>query len=118
MHEGSANPDRDAQFAHLNAAAAAALAAGEPVISVDTKKKELVGDFKNAGRTWRPTKTPPRVRVHDFVILVEAAARGARLDSLLHGREQLDQDGEVQRFAINQHTVHIEDDGLEATHRG
>jgi len=66
--EGSANPDRDAQFAHLNAAAAVALAAGEPVISVDTKKKELVGDFKNGGREWRPTGQPEEVQMHDFAI--------------------------------------------------
>ena len=66
--EGSANPDRDAQFAHINATATAALAAGEPVISVDTKKKELVGDFKNGGRAWRPQGQPEEVRVHDFVI--------------------------------------------------
>jgi hypothetical protein len=66
--EGSSHPDRDAQFAHINAAAEAALAAGVPVISVDTKKKELVGDFKNGGREWRPQGTPEDVRVHDFVI--------------------------------------------------
>jgi hypothetical protein len=66
--EGSANPDRDAQFAHINATAEAALAAGEPVISVDTKKKELVGDFKNGGRDWQPKGTPEAVRVHDFAI--------------------------------------------------
>jgi transposase len=66
--EGSAHPDRDAQFAHLNAAAEAALAAGEPVISVDTKKKELVGDFKNGGREWRPKGAPQAVRMHDFAI--------------------------------------------------
>ena len=62
------HPDRDAQFAHLNAAAEACLAAGEPVISVDTKKKELVGDFKNGGREWRPKGEPEEVRVHDFAI--------------------------------------------------
>jgi hypothetical protein len=66
--EGSAHPDRDAQFAHLNAAAEAALAAGGPVISVDTKKKELVGEFKNGGREWHPKGTPEEVRVHDFAI--------------------------------------------------
>ena len=66
--EGSGHPDRDAQFAHINAAAEAFLAAGEPVISVDTKKKELVGDFKNGGREWQPTGTPEDVRVHDFVL--------------------------------------------------
>jgi len=66
--EGSGHPDRDAQFAHLNAAADAALAAGEPVISVDTKKKELVGGFKNGGREWHPEGTPEEVRMHDFAL--------------------------------------------------
>jgi hypothetical protein len=66
--EGRVSPDRDAQFAHINAAAEAFIAAGEPVISVDTKKKELVGDFKNGGREWRPKGEPEAVRVHDFVI--------------------------------------------------
>jgi len=51
--EGDSHPDRDAQFSHLNESVRAQLAAGEPVISVDTKKLELVGDFKNAGRAWR-----------------------------------------------------------------
>jgi hypothetical protein len=64
--EGALHPDRDAQFEHINAVAEAAVAAGEPVISVDTKKKELVGDFKNAGREWRPKGEPELVRVHDF----------------------------------------------------
>ena len=66
--EGSANPDRDAQLAHINAAAEAALAAGEPLISVDTKKQELVGDFKNGGREWQPKGSPEEVRMHGFVI--------------------------------------------------
>jgi hypothetical protein len=56
--EGSHNPDRDAQFHYLNGRVKEALAAGEPAISVDTKKKELVGDFKNAGREWRPKGLP------------------------------------------------------------
>jgi len=64
--EGSSHPDRDAQFEYINTVAKAALAAGQPVISVDTKKKELVGDFKNAGREWRPRGEPELVRVHDF----------------------------------------------------
>ena len=64
--EGSQHPDRDAQFCHINATAKAAIDAGEPVISVDTKKKELVGDFKNGGREWRPTGQPVPVRTHDF----------------------------------------------------
>ena len=66
--EGGQSPDRDAQFHHINEGVAAALAAGRPVISVDTKKKELVGDFRNNGREWRPRGSPESVRVHDFVI--------------------------------------------------
>jgi hypothetical protein len=65
--EGSRNPDRDAQFEHLNAAAVAMQAAGKPVISIDTKKKELVGDYKNAGSDYRPGGCPDKVKVHDFV---------------------------------------------------
>ena len=64
--EGRQHPDRNAQFAHINATAATFLRQGEPVISVDTKKKELVGDFKNAGREWQPPQTPEHVQVHDF----------------------------------------------------
>jgi transposase len=64
--EGSQHPDRDGQFEQINATVEAALAAGEPVISVDTKKKELVGEFKNHGREWRPKGSPIPVRVHDF----------------------------------------------------
>jgi len=66
--EGSSHPDRDAQFAHIARNTAAALAEGQPVISVDTKKKELVGPFRNPGREWRPQGTPEQVRVHDFLI--------------------------------------------------
>ncbi len=66
--EGDSHPDRDAQFAHINTSISRALAEQQPVISVDTKKKELVGDFKNAGREWRPQGDPEEVRVHDFLI--------------------------------------------------
>ena len=66
--EGTHNADRDAQFGYINAKVAEALAVGEPAISVDTKKKELVGDFKNAGRELRPKGCPEPVRVHDFKI--------------------------------------------------
>ena len=65
--EGSRHADRDAQFHHINAAVNAALAAGEPVISVDTKKKELVGPYKNGGREYRPRGDPEQVNVHDFI---------------------------------------------------
>jgi len=64
--KGRQHPDPDAQFRHINAVARRAVERGQPVISVDTKKKELVGDFKSAGREWRPTGEPELVRVHDF----------------------------------------------------
>jgi hypothetical protein len=64
--EGSRHPDRNAQFEHINAKVIAAQAAGQPVISVDTKKKELVGNFKNGGSDSRPKGEPLRVNVHDF----------------------------------------------------
>jgi hypothetical protein len=66
-HEGSNHLDRDAQFEHINANVVAAQATHQPVISVDTKKKELVGNFKNGGSDWRPKSSPSRVNVHDFV---------------------------------------------------
>ncbi len=66
--EGVGHPDRDAQFEHINAAVKEFQAAGEPAISVDTKKKELVGDFRNGGRELRPKGRPEPVRVHDFAI--------------------------------------------------
>ena len=66
--EGTSHPDRNAQFEHINTEVKAFQAAGEPAISVDTKKKELVGDFKNGGRELRPKSQPEPVRVHDFVI--------------------------------------------------
>jgi len=66
--EGSGHPDRDAQFAYISQSVSAALAEQQPVISVDTKKKELVGDFRNGGREWHPQGQPEEVRVHDFLI--------------------------------------------------
>jgi hypothetical protein len=64
--EGASHPDRDAQFEHINQTVTAAIAAGEPVISVDTKKRELVGDFKAVGREFEPKGKPVEVRGHDF----------------------------------------------------
>jgi transposase len=66
--EGASHPDRDAQFHHISSKIREFQTAREPVISVDTKKKELVGDFKNNGRELRPKGDPEKVRVHDFVI--------------------------------------------------
>ncbi len=65
--EGAGHPDRDAQFKHINAQVRRFQNRDQPAISVDTKKKELIGDFKNAGREWRPRGEPEEVRVHDFL---------------------------------------------------
>lgn len=65
--EGRQHPDRNAQFEYINRQVKAALRAGQPAVSVDTKKKELVGNFKNAGREWRPKGHPIEVDVHDFM---------------------------------------------------
>ncbi len=66
--EGASHPDRDAQFNYISDQVKTALADGQPAISVDTKKKELVGDFRNNGREYRPKGDPEKVRVHDFLI--------------------------------------------------
>ena len=65
--EGDSHPDRNAQFEHINLMVTRFQQRGEPVISVDTKKKELIGQFKNGGREWRPKGRPEEVKVHDFV---------------------------------------------------
>jgi hypothetical protein len=65
--EGSRHPDRDEQFQHINSQVLAVQAAGQPVISVDTKKKELIGEYKNGGGDYRVTGCPDNVRVHDFI---------------------------------------------------
>ena len=65
--EGASHPERNEQFEHINEQTKGFQAAGQPVISVDTKKKELVGDFHNGGREWRPSGEAEQVRVHDFV---------------------------------------------------
>jgi transposase len=66
--EGSSHPDRDAQFRYINQVVRRSMKRAQPAISVDTKKKELIGDFKNPGREWRPAGKPEPVRVHDFLI--------------------------------------------------
>jgi hypothetical protein len=65
--EGGAHPDRNAQFEHINVMVQRFQHRGQPVISVDTKKKELIGEFKNGGREWRPKGEPEEVKIHDFV---------------------------------------------------
>lgn len=72
--EGPQHPDRDAQFRYLNARVKAFLRQGDPVISVDTKKKELIGAFRNGGRTWRRQGQPRRVLAHDFPNLASGKA--------------------------------------------
>lgn len=64
--EGASHPDRDAQFRHINRQVLAFQQAGQPVVSVDSKKREMIGDFKNAGQEWRPAGTPENVRAKDF----------------------------------------------------
>jgi hypothetical protein len=64
--EGSQHPDRNAQFEHINDQAKRFLASGDPVVSVDTKKKELVGEYKNGGREWQPKGEPVKAPTHDF----------------------------------------------------
>ena len=72
--EGKQHPDRDAQFRHINDTVSAAIASGQPAISIDTKKKELVGEFKNGGREWHPTGRAPRVNTDDFPSMADGKA--------------------------------------------
>jgi len=100
--EGANHPDRDAQFAHINATVKAAIADGEPAISVDTKKKELVGDFKNNGRELRPKGQPEAVRVHDFKIpeLGKVAPYGVYDIAANHGWVSIGIDADTAAFAV------------------
>jgi hypothetical protein len=100
--EGSNHPDRDAQFAHINRTVNAAIAAGGPAISVDTKKKELVGDFKNAGRELRPQGQPEPVRAHDFKIpeLGKVAPYGVYDIAANHGWVSVGIDADTGAFAV------------------
>ena len=101
--EGSHHPDRDAQFGYINRQVTSALEAGEPAISVDTKKKELVGDFKNAGREYRPKGQPEAVRVHDFLIpeLGRASPYGVYDIGENAGWVSLGIDHDTASFAVN-----------------
>lgn len=101
--EGTRHPDRDAQFGYINDRVKQALAAGEPAISVDTKKKELVGDFKNGGREYRPKGQPEPVRVHDFVIpeLGRAAPYGVYDIASNAGWVSVGIDHDTASFAVN-----------------
>jgi hypothetical protein len=100
--EGANNPDRDAQFQHINAAVKAAIADDQPAISVDTKKKELVGDFKNGGRELRRQGDPEAVRVHDFMIpeLGKAAPYGVYDIAANEGWVSVGIDADTAAFAV------------------
>jgi hypothetical protein len=101
--EGDSHPDRDAQFAHINSQVAEALAEQQPVISVDTKKKELVGDFRNPGREYRPQGDPEEVRVHDFLIkeLGRAVPYGVYDLAANSGWVSVGVDHDTAAFAVN-----------------
>ena len=100
--EGTAHPDRNAQFEHLNAQVEAFQEQGQPVISVDTKKKELIGDFKNEGQEWQPQGKPEPVRVHDFVddALGKAIPYGVYEPARNTGWVSVGQDHDTAAFAV------------------
>jgi hypothetical protein len=101
--EGTDHPDRNAQFEYINKKVKQALAAREPAISVDTKKKELVGDFRNGGREYRPKGQPEPVRVHDFIIpeLGRAAPYGVYDIADNAGWVSVGIDKDTASFAVN-----------------
>ena len=101
--EGRQHPDRDAQFRHINARVARQLRAGHPAVSVDAKKKELVGAFKNAGRAWHPKGHPERVRVHDFVDPAQGKAIPYGVYDLAQNRGwvSVGVDHDTATFAVN-----------------
>ena len=103
--EGKQHPDRDAQFGHINAAASRYLKAGDPVISVDSKKKELIGEtpgYKNNGRDWQPQGQPVRVGVHDFPdpTMPKAVPYGIYDLSANTGWVTVGSDGDTAAFAV------------------
>ena len=101
--EGDSHPDRDAQFGFINAQVGAAVADKQPVISVDTKKKELVGDFRNQGREYRQQGNPEEVRVHDFLIkeLGRAVPYGVYDLAANSGWVSVGVDHDTAAFAVN-----------------
>jgi len=101
--EGASHPDRNAQFEYINASVRRFQDRGEPAISVDTKKKELVGDFRNGGREWRPQGTPEEVRVHDFLDKRLGKAIPYGVYDLVHnqGWVSVGIDHDTAQFAVN-----------------
>ena len=113
MEEGEDHPDRDAQFRYINKQVRKAVCQGDPVISVDTKKKELVGNFENKGRQWRRTKEPERVNGHDFpIIAATTTAKGlsvtCRLDHRKYPTGRKVTDEEMATVLLTPHTFHGE----------
>jgi len=100
--EGDQHPDRNAQFEYINKKVKRFMAAEQPVISVDTKKKELVGEFKNGGREWRPKGEPEPVRVHDFIIRKQGKAAPYGIYDLAHntGWVSVGVDHDTAAFAV------------------
>jgi hypothetical protein len=101
--EGGQHPDRDAQFGYLNDQAQAHIAGGDAVVSVDTKKKELVGEFKNGGREWHPAGHPEHVKVHDFIdkTLGKANPYGVYDVATNTGWVSVGTDHDTASFAVN-----------------
>ena len=101
--EGSRNPDRDAQFEHINTAVIVTQSAGQPVISIDTKKKELIGPYKNGGSDYRPEGCPDEVNVHDFVDkdLGKAIPYGVYDIAANNGCVSVGIDNDTAQFSVN-----------------
>jgi hypothetical protein len=101
--EGSHNPDRNAQFEHINATVLATQAAGQPVISIDTKKKELIGPYKNGGSDYRPEGCPDKVNAHDFVDkeLGKAIPHGVYDIAANAGCVSVGIDNDTAQFSVN-----------------
>ncbi len=101
--EGRQHADRDAQFAHIHDTVARRLAAGEPVISIDCKKKKIIGQFKNGGKQWRPKGDPEQVNVHDFMdkVLGKAIPYGVYDVGANTGWVSVGVDHETAAFAVN-----------------
>ena len=101
--EGGQHPDRDAQFCYLNDQAQQHIGTGDPVISVDTKKKELVGAYKNGGREWHPAGQPEQVKVHDFIDPTLGKANPYGVYDVAHntGWVSVGTDHDTAAFAVN-----------------
>jgi Rhodopirellula transposase DDE domain len=98
--EGAQHPDRDAQFRHINDQVGQHIAAGQPVLSVDAKKKEKIGQLKNAGETWRPKCDPEKVEVHDFPKEGKAVPYGIYDMAANTGFVNVGGDGDTAQFAV------------------